>query len=435
MTQGECGLGETNQKSVGAFGQNGREFDNIVSELQIWIVAVKADVNPKSVTSTQLIDAHDTISVPATYEREVVSNSIKAARGSIKEHLQERARDSTQEIMQRIVSILEADEMTEEEIQSTHAVVKEHFDVMKALDAENFQFFSVCVDLAVMKYILLKQMEKPGNLTTADVDRLEAAIKEAAPKIDHMKQEPWPAVVGFSMESTLNDMVQFQAGAQGVLDRLHSSREMQKSDGPPPAAPQETPEVDKKFVAEAEKFLKETQEVIDHIPPVRTDRASFVKVMAGKGTDKNTKGISGTKLVDRRRRLQSLAENEKNREEVLSKKITTMSGELMSLVTTFAIVAILDNPRPQGPKFPKKLVQQVRGLVKSAADEHVKIPDEIQEEAEVFIQTHPESSSKRIKKQAEGEDQAEPVPEAQAVSSPDAPRRKRSKVAPPAAAS
>ena len=103
MTQGECGLRETNQKSVGGLGQNGREFDNIVNELQIWIVAVKADVTPKNVTTKQLIDAHETILVPATYEREVVRDSIKAARGSIKERLQERARDGTQEIIQRIV--------------------------------------------------------------------------------------------------------------------------------------------------------------------------------------------------------------------------------------------------------------------------------------------------------------------------------------------
>ena len=207
MTQVECGLGETNQKSVGAFGQNGRDFDNIVSELRIWIVAVKAAVDPKGVTTYQLINAHETILLLATYERDVASNSINVACESIKEHLQERARDNTQGIMQTIVAILAVDEMTEEQIQSAHAVVQELFDVMDALGAANFQLFSVCVDLAVMKHIVLTRIEKPCNLTTAVVGRLEAAIKEASPNIDHMKQEHWLDIVGVSMESALDVMV------------------------------------------------------------------------------------------------------------------------------------------------------------------------------------------------------------------------------------
>ena len=88
MTQCECGLKEINQKAVGGLEQSMRELDNIVNELQLWIVAVKADVNPKHVTTNQLIDAHEAITVPATYEREVVRDSIKAARGSIKGRLQ-----------------------------------------------------------------------------------------------------------------------------------------------------------------------------------------------------------------------------------------------------------------------------------------------------------------------------------------------------------
>ena len=73
--------------------------------------------------------------------------------------------------------------------------------------------------------------------------------------------------------------------------------------------------------------------------------------------------------------------------------------------------------------------------MQSAADEHVKIPDQIEEEAEAMIQTQPDSNGRNTKKKAEGKDQTESVPEAQAESSPSASRRKRSKVTPPAAAS
>ena len=78
-----------------------------------------------------------------------------------------------------------------------------------------------------------------------------------------------------------------------------------------PYAPHETPEVDTKLVAEVEKCLQDTEKTINAIPPVDTDRAGFLKVMAGKGTEKITKGVSGTKLVERKRRLESFAQKTK----------------------------------------------------------------------------------------------------------------------------
>ena len=75
------------------------------------------------------------------------------------------------------------------------------------------------------------------------------------------------------------------------------------------------------------------------------------------------------------------------------------------------------------------MVKQLRDLLQSAADEHVKIPDQIKEEAEAMIQTQPEINGRNNKKKAEGKDDTESVPEAQAESSPSSSRRKRTKTA------